>query len=234
MLNTAKAGPQMKLDEKTVLFSGKPAKSADKTGRGPGRPTRQQIDARNREVIERALDLFLERGFEGTTVEAIIEAVGMSRRTFQSRYGDKFTLFKAALERAIGDYVVPHERLKAAESDDLEATLTAVARLMVARLRNPSGLRLVRIANSEIFRMPEITAYLWERTAQVSIDYLTHLFVRRLWPADEQMPIAKDGALAFLILVVEGAFQTMTWDHASEEQLDQQVVYRTKLFLNGV
>lgn len=178
--------------------------------------------------------MFLERGFEGTTVEAIIEAVGMSRRTFRQRYGDKITLFKAALEHAIGDYVVPPDQLRLAETDDLEATLLAVAQLMVAKIRSPAGVRLARIANAEIFRIPEIATYLWERTAQVALDYLTDLFLRRLWTSPHDSQTAKDVALAFLILVVEGSFQTVEWDKVSDDQFQRQLTYRTRLFLHGL
>lgn len=227
----------MKVENRTVLFSGapgKPARSAAKGSRQAGRPTRQQIEARNRELLEHALDLFLQRGFEGTTIEAVIDAAGMSRRTFQRRYGDKITLFKAALERAINDYVVPAEQLQAAEGDDIEATLIAVAGLMVGKIRSPSGLRLARIANAEIFRVPEIATYLWERTAQVSLDYLGNLFARRLWETPRDERTVKDTALAFLILVVEGSFQTTEWADMSEQRFRDQLVYRTRLFLDGM
>jgi AcrR family transcriptional regulator len=223
----------MNLDPKTALFSGKVARPRRKAGRGPGRPTREQIERRNGELFDRALDLFLKRGFEGTTIEAITDSIGMARRTVYARYGDKTTLFKAALQRAIDDWTVPIERLQAAEQDDFDATLLTIARLMVANLKSPSGMRLTRIANTEVFRMPEIGAYLWERTAQPTIRYLADLFRRRLRPGAAEVPDAQEAALAFLILVVEGTFQMMAWSKLAEDELDQQVVYRTRLFLDG-
>jgi AcrR family transcriptional regulator len=217
----------MNLEPQTLLFSGKPRR-IPRERPGPGRPTRAQIEQRNAELLDRALDLFLERGFEGTTIEAIIDAVGMSRRTVYARYGDKITLFKAALQRAIDDWVVPAERLREVETDDLEESLLKVARLMVANVRTPSGMRLARIANAEVFRLPEIAAYLWERTAQVALSYLADLFRRRL-----SERTADDAALAFLLLVVEGSFQTRVWHRMSDEEFDRQLSYRTRLFLNG-
>ncbi len=222
----------MQVEGRTLLFSGKAEKPQPGSGRGPGRPTREQIEARNRELLDTALDLFLERGFEGTTIEAIIDAVGMARRTIYTRYGDKITLFKAALQRAIDDWVVPAERLHAAESGDLEETLIRIARMMVANVKSPSGIRLARIANAEVFRMPDIGAYLWERTAEVALTYLVELFRRRLYPAASGT-LAEDAAGAFLMLVVEGAFQMVTWSRLSDEEFDRQIVYRTRLFLNG-
>jgi len=200
---------------------------------GPGRPSREQTEARNRELLDRALDLFLERGFDGTTIEAVIDSVGMARRTVYARYGDKLGLFKAALERAIDDWVVPEERLRAAECDDIEQTLLAVARMMVANVRSPSGVRLARIANAEVYRMPEIGAYLWERTAQVALAYLTDLFRRRLWPNPPAQGVIDDTAMAFLILIVEGSFQMTAWDRSGSDEFDRQVEFRVRLFLRG-
>ena len=218
----------MAVESAAKLFTGKPEKPARPAGRGPGRPTREQSEQRNQELLDRALDLFLERGFEGATIEAIVDSVGMARRTVYERYGDKITLFKAALERAIDDWVVPVDRLRAVESDDFEASLLAVARLMVANIRTPSGMRLARIANAEVFRMPEIAASLWERTAQLALTYLIDLFRRRL-----SAETAEDCALAFMMLVVEGSYQSRVWHHMSDAELDRQLAFRIALFLNG-
>lgn len=200
---------------------------------GPGRPSRAQTEARNRELLDRALDLFLERGFDGTTIEAVIDAVGMSRRTIYARYGDKLGLFKAALERAIDDWVVPEARLREAECEDFEETLLAVARLMVANVRSPSGVRLARIANAEVHRMPDLGAYLWERTAEIALTYLTELFARRLWPEPPPREVIGDTAMAFLILIVEGSFQMIAWEKSGSDAFDRQVEFRVRLFLNG-
>lgn len=192
------------------------------------------IELRNQELLDEALDIFLESGFEATTIDAICNAVGMSRRTIYTRYGDKETLFKAALQRAIDQWIVPMERLRAAECDDLEETLVAIARMWVSNIKKPSGMRLVRIANTEVFRRPEIAAYLWERTAQPTIGYLTELFRNRLRPGKPDIPDAEDAASAFLILVVEGSVQLAVWGKMPDADFDRQIVYRTRLFLRGV
>lgn len=216
-----------------LLFSGKVERPARQDGRGPGRPTREQIEARNEELLERSLDLFLDHGFEATTIDAISSAIGMSRRTIYARYGDKTTLFKAALQRAIDQWMVPVERLRAAETEDLEQTLLGIARLWVVNLKSPAGMRLLRIANTEIFRMPEIATYLWERTAQPTIGYLAELLRRRLRPGAAEVPDAADAAASFILIVVLGSVQSLAWERISDEAFDRQVAYRTHLFLAG-
>ena len=216
----------------SALFTGKAEKPRREAGRGPGRPTAAQIVQRNQELLERSLDLFLQNGFEATTIDAISGAIGMSRRTIYARYGDKTTLFKAALQQAIDEWIVPMAQLHAAENEDLEETLLTIARLWVNRLRTPAGMRLLRIANTEIFRMPEIAAYLWERMAEPTSGYLTDLFQRRLRPG-QHVPDAADAAGAFLIMVVLGGVQSTAWESVSHDEFDRQIIYRTRLFLSG-
>lgn len=214
------------------LFTGKPAPKPRHGGRGPGRPTAAMIALRNEELLDQSLDLFLDNGFEATTIEAISAAVGMSRRTIYTRYGDKETLFRAALQRAIDQWIVPAEVLHAAESDDLEQTLLAIAQLWTANIRQPSGMRLVRIANTEVFARPEVAAYMYAQTAQPTLGYLTDLFRRRLRPG-QPVPDAEDAAAAFLILVVEGSIQLAVWGQTPDADFDRQVAYRVRLFLRG-
>lgn len=216
-----------------ALFSGKPERPARTGGRGPGRPTRAMIEQRNEELLDQALDLFLENGFEATTIETICNAIGMSRRTIYARYGDKETLFKAALQLAIDQWIVPTERLRAAECDDLEDTLCAIARLWVDNVRTPTGWRLVRVANTEALRHREVAAYFYEQTAQSTIGYLAELFARRLRPGTGGVPDAKDAAASFIILIVEGSVQLAIWGPADDAEFERQIRYRVHLFLHG-
>lgn len=233
----ARRGELARLDMKgrhpAPLFSGKPEKLPRPDGRRPGRPTKALIEQRNEELLDRALDLFLDNGFEATTIDTICAEMNMSRRTIYSRFGDKDTLFRAALQRAIDQWVVPAERLQLAETDDLEQTLVAIARLWVSNIKKPSGMRLVRIANTEVFRDPDVAQYLWERTAQPTIGYLTDLFRRRLRPGSGEVADAEDAAAAFLILVVEGSVQLAVWGQMKPDDFDRQILYRARLFLNG-
>ena len=122
--------------------------------RRPGRPTLS-----NEQLLDTALDLFLENGFERTSIEAITAAAGMAKRTVYARYGDKTTLFKAALTRAIEEWIVPVQRLQAAESEDIEDTLVTIGQILVANVLSPGGLRLLRLTNAVSGHMPEIGAF---------------------------------------------------------------------------
>ena len=203
--------------------------------RSPGRPTRSQAEARNRELLDKALDLFLEKGFEGTTIEAITAAVGMAKRTVYARYGDKETLFRTALQRAIDEWIVPIDELRAAETDDIEQTLHAIGRILVANILSREGLRLMRITNAVSSHMPEIGEYAVRSGTGPTTAFLTELLTRRL-PGRFRDPKEASGmAYAFLHLVAGGPANIMAWGVAlSAEEIERQTVIGVNLFLHGI
>lgn len=210
-------------------------KAAARTRPGPGRPTREQAEERNLELLDRALDLFLEKGFERTTIEGIAASAGMAKRTVYARYGDKKSLFKASLERAINDWIVPVEVLRAAESDDLEKTLLRIGGILVDNMLTPAGLRLLRITNAEAYHMPEIGAYTYQQGTGPTLDYLADLFARRLRPGGNKLRDAREAALAFLYLVVGGPANSTAWGvPMREREISRHTRYCVRLFLHGL
>lgn len=226
----------MTLTSQSALESNGKRAAVLPTRPGPGRPTREQVERRNVELLDRALDLFLERGFERTTIDAIAMAVGMAKRTVYARYEDKATLFRAALQRAIDDWVVPVETLRAAEDEaDFESGLLNIARILIANLMSPEGLRLMRITNSESYRMPEIGIYTYERGTRQTIDYLADLFRRRSRQNGVEMPEAEAAALMFLSLVVGEPARNTAWGlEVDQSAIDQHAQYRVRVFLHGL
>lgn len=213
----------------------KPAASKYRRHRSPGRPTRKQAEARNEELLDKALDLFLENGFERTTIEAITGAVGMAKRTVYARYGDKETLFRTALQRAIDEFVVPLDKLREAEGEDFEASLLAIGRILVENITSPKGMRLMRITNTESAHMPEIGEYTLRSGTAPTVTYLTDLFQRRL-PGRFKDPVeASDLAYAFLQLVAGGPANIMAWGvQLTPEQIERQTRSNVRLFLHGI
>src|SRR6202795_5027981 len=60
-----------------------------------GRPREFDADA----ALEKAMRLFWAKGYEGTSVADLTETLGISRPSLYAAFGDKQSLFRAALER---------------------------------------------------------------------------------------------------------------------------------------
>src|SRR5437016_12905943 len=72
-----------------------------------GRPTRQEATRRDLRLLDVATTLFMERGFDGTSIDAVAEAAGVSKPTVYARYHDKRDLFAAVLRGRIQDWLAP-------------------------------------------------------------------------------------------------------------------------------
>jgi TetR/AcrR family transcriptional regulator, mexJK operon transcriptional repressor len=203
-------------------------------GPGPGRPTAKQVKLRHQELLIEALDLFAEHGVDRTSVDAIVATVGMAKRTFYTRYGNKLVLFKAALERAIDDWIVPIEQLKAVETDDLEESLVRIARILIDNVLSPAGLRLQRITNAEAWRVPGLALYSVNQGTEPTAAYLVDLFRRHQSSARTVIADPKQAAQAFVNLVIGTPASMSAWG----AELDRRAVektarYNIKLFLHG-
>ncbi|MCI4592027.1 TetR/AcrR family transcriptional regulator [Sphingobium sp. BYY-5] len=208
--------------------------SSQRAGRA-GRPTREQAQARQGELLNVALDMFLDRGFELTTMEGIAAAVGMTKRTIYARYPEKSALFLAAVTRAIERTATAPDDLRAAESTDIETTLIAVARLRIADLSTPEGVRLRRIVTTESYRFPELLMLSYDRGARPMAEYLADLLRRHDSAGAICVERPDMAASLFMTMVLGGPVRLIASPQAmSPMEVDEWVQAAVRLFLNGV
>lgn len=201
---------------------------------GAGRPTREQAEARHAELLDSALDMFLDRGFELTTMEGVAAAVGMTKRTVYARYTGKAALFRGTVQRAIERTMVAHERLEALDQDDLEETLKAVAHLRVANVMTPEGLKLQRIINTESYRFPDIFNMSFTQTGQPVIDFLARLLRRHNDTGAIRVERPDMAANVFMSMVVSGPVRIIvSGNQLSQSEIDDRIDFAVRLFLNG-
>ena len=202
---------------------------ANSSRRRPRRPSLSK-----EQLLDKALDIFFENGYERTSIETITATAGIAKRTVYLRYGDKKTLFKEALQRAIEQWIVPIERLQEAERDNLEDTLLAIGQILVDNVLSSAGLRLLRLTNAESAHMPEIGEYSVRQGSDRTIAYLASLF-RQFDHDGTHIPEAEDAAEAFLHLVVGGPANAAAWGVVRDrEAINRRVRFSVRLFLHGL
>ncbi len=202
---------------------------------GAGRPTREQAEARHEELLDAALDLFLEHGFELTTIEMVATRVSMTRRTVYARYADKAALFRAAVQRAIERQVVPPEVLARFDQGDLAKTLESVARLRIGQVMTPNGLRLQRIINTESYRFPGIFTANLEQSAQPVMDFVAGVLDRAVVAGQISPTDSASAASAFMSMVVGGQVRAIVSGRVpTPAELDRKVRFTVRLLLDGL
>jgi TetR/AcrR family transcriptional repressor of mexJK operon len=213
----------------------KKTRKSARTRPSPGRPTRAQAERRHAQLLDCALEVFLQYGYELATIDEIIASIGMHKSTLYNLYADKKTLFRATVQRAINRWVLPVDALKAVETDDLEATLIAIARLRMENSTSPIALKLQRIITAESFRVPEITQMYWEQGVRSSVEYVRDLLAQRAKLGEIVVDQPELIAHGFFTLTV-GLITRMILMGAQVDQreIDRRIKLYVKLFLNGV
>ncbi|MCX5042747.1 TetR/AcrR family transcriptional regulator [Aldersonia sp. NBC_00410] len=202
---------------------------------GSGRPTREQAAARQAELLDTALDLFLEHGFELVTLDQIAERVAMTKRTIYAKHADKAALFRAAVQRAIERQIVPRQELDDLDRGDLRETLEAIGRLRIRQVMTPNGLRLQRIINAESYRFPDIFAANLEQSTIPVIDFVTRLLDRAVATGEIAPTNTALAASSFMSMVVGGQVRPIVAGRMpSTRTLDKKVRFTVALLLDGL
>lgn len=202
---------------------------------GAGRPTRAQAEQRHEQLLDHALEIFLDRGYDSATIEAIAASVRMTKRTVYARYPDKAALFRAAVQRAVDRWVIPVDDLSAVETDDLEGTLIAVARIRLNNATSPAGLRLQRILNAESYRFPDVHRLMYEQGTLPAIDFLADVLARHAEIGGIQLEDPRLLGESFLSLVVGGLVLGAAWGAVLDNaEIERRIAFSTRLFLDGL
>jgi AcrR family transcriptional regulator len=124
-------------------------------------------------LLDTAAQLFLERGYDATSIDSVAEAARVSKPTVYSQYRDKRGLFEAVLKREIDRWLAPVAAAAQSEFGDRapaapEKRLYALGRQLIA-LSNGAGAKAVgRTLAAQSTNFPELAelAYRegWEKT----------------------------------------------------------------------
>ena len=119
-----------------------------------GRPPRELAGEVEERILNAAGRVFLERGFEGASVEEIAEAASAGKPTIYARFPNKQALFTAVIARLVRR----NTDLGVLSCGDgaLEERLEALARVILTRLLSPETIGLIRVAVAEARRFPDL------------------------------------------------------------------------------
>jgi TetR/AcrR family transcriptional repressor of mexJK operon len=158
-------------------------------------------------IVQAATELFLAKGYDGTSTDQIAAAASVSKQTVYNQFGDKQTLFHeiilgvtATAERFAAG--LPDAIAGVRDAAEVEPALRALARRYLAAVMNPRVLALRRLMIGEAHRFPQLAADYYrrgpERVLAALADVFERLSLRGLLAADEPAVVA--GHFAYLVL----------------------------------
>lgn len=191
-----------------------------------------RIDRRRQAIIDAAQQLFVDQGYEGTTLADIVALAGGSLATVYKLFGNKDCLLEAVVFENVesGEALI---RDAAAAGLSPTATLHRIAAGMHEHFVDPAVIALVRIVIARSISDPEFARQFFERTANRTRDAMERLFAS--WQANG---LALNGSPGFLAEMFMGLFvsdlQTQAISHgAAITQQPERLRQRTDFFIRA-
>lgn len=187
----------------------KPArrKSSSRAAVRLGRPPKEMEGEVEERILDAARKVFLERGFEGSSIDEIAVAARAGKPTIYARIGDKRALFAAVVMRDVVERIAQFKS-DVSRDGSIEQRLVRVAIEMLRWTLESDRMALLRLAIAEVNRFPEIASQVSRNAQQLSTEVAVG-FLGEMAQTDEigQLPAFAPErialtARAFLDLVV--------------------------------
>lgn len=128
-----------------------PVRPASSEIRAPGRPRDARVE---QAILDAALDLFLEVGFDAMSIESVAERACVAKTTIYRRWGSKEELVVATISTL-------YEGMEIPDTGDVRADLTSVVKHMHGLIRRTkAGQALPRMAGELARDTPLGQAYM--------------------------------------------------------------------------
>jgi len=180
--------------------------------------------------------MFLERGFDATSMEAVAEKAGIAKPTLYAWYRDKAELFTAVLRRLIEHFLTPlGRRQHDLEGTDAETALTEIGRHVIAVGWSPGALAVSRIITVQAERFPELERLAHDEGWVAAVKRVARVLAHYVERKEISIGDPELAADMFLSLVLGRPPSRRPLRHPrTREAREKRVQAAVRLFLEGV
>lgn len=195
-----------------------------------GRP---RSDAKNTAILEAASLLFMENGFDGTSMDEVARQAGVSKQTVYSHFANKEQLFSASIRGKIEEYF-PDRALKEMQVHTLQDDLKAVCRTYCNLLVSEDAIAMFRVLTGAAAKNSNLAKIFWAAgPAEMLVKLIDFL---QSWIDRGELKVKDPERAAMqLISLLKGSVHFKLSigliDSVTEEQLDAHVDECVSAFL---
>lgn len=200
------------------------------------RKKRMPVEQRQEVLLNVAAEVFLEKGYNATSLDEIISRAGGSRRNIYTQFGGKEGLFKNLIME-IAEQALQSMRQNLDKERDLCDSLFDFANRLLSALFMPSVLNLTRLALSEGIRFPELSRIYFENGPNSAAENLV-LLLEAAKNRGEIMCIDSNiAASQFVGMLRDNIYlQVLLRLRPAPKQGERQILIESavSIFLNGI
>lgn len=120
---------------------------------------RRRKEARPQELLQAALELFVERGFAASRIEEVAQRAGVSKGTLYLYYASKEELFKAVVRHNLSALIAEGEEAARQFEGSSSALLSFLLHTWWERVGNTPAAGIHKIVLAEVRNFPELAQF---------------------------------------------------------------------------
>jgi AcrR family transcriptional regulator len=150
-----------------------------------GRPPRALAGEVEERILDAAKNVFLERGFEGASIDEIADVARAGKPTIYARFPGKEALFGAVMARQVRENIGSFEGIAPA-GVTLEERLASIATAILNKVLAPETIGLCRASIAEAPRFPDLAASVHHMARERASEAVARLLGEL--PESDQLP----------------------------------------------
>lgn len=143
-------------------------------GAAAAKRERCSAEVRRKAILEAAADVFLERGYAGASVDAVVERAGGSKATVYQLFGSKEGLLAALIAEGAEELAASAAALP--PDAPLEDSLRVFGERFLRLIMAPRRLALYRLVVGESGRFPELGDIFYRTGPEAMVHHLADFF----------------------------------------------------------
>jgi TetR/AcrR family transcriptional regulator len=172
----------------------------------PASSRQRRKEARPQELLDAALELFVERGFAATRAEDVAARAGVSKGTLYLYYPSKEELLKEVIRANVVNQIAEGEEIIRRFEGSTPELLTLVLRMWWDRIGETRASGIIKLMTSEVRNFPEVAQFYVDEVIEPSNRMLEQVIQRGVTSGEfrgvdvPEVVHALCGPLVFLVL----------------------------------
>lgn len=176
--------------------------------RRPGRPRKVEPAERKAAILDAALHVFAERGFEAARLDDVAARSGVAKGTLYLYFKDKEALFEEVVRSAVSPVLERLEAVAAGPELPFDKVLDAIYELFVTEVLGTERKLLIRLILAEGPRFPRIAEFYYRNVVGRALPQLQKLAER----AKREGALTHDSIARYPQLIVAPLLMAVIWD----------------------
>ena len=168
-----------------------------------------QKEARPKEIVEAALEVFARGGFAGTRLDDVAEKIGISKGTIYLYFDTKEDLFKACVRETVGAHIAGTRDLATQFEGNTADLLYEIVRGLGNRLTQGGFQTILILMISEGKRFPELVSFYYDEIISSGLQILRAVIQRGI----DRGEFRDNGLSAYPQLLVSPMMMSVIWNH---------------------